>query len=268
MTMELRHALRSTSTQGRELIRSLARTLDDRGNESAVSTNGIAELIAECAVPGETFIVGVTGSVAVGKTTFCNAIAGHLRSTQQIEIVSTDGFLLSNDALNARGLSMRKGYPESYDRGLMSGVLQRLRWGPVRIPGYSHRTYDLAPELDRTIFRPDIVLVEGLGIGPGIDGRDLSSHMDMLVYLDASEQDLETWFVERFLALWKAAESDPRSFYARFRSLSEDEADAFARSVWTQINLPNLRDSITRGRDAADLVVQKAADHRLSLVSA
>ena len=92
--------------------------------------------------------------------------------------------------------------------------------------------------------------------------------MDMLVYLDASEQDLETWFVERFLALWKAAESDPRSFYARFRSLSEDEADAFARSVWTQINLPNLRDSITRGRDAADLVVQKAADHRLSLVSA
>lgn len=265
--MELRYASRSISAPRGELIQALVKGHDDSGEKSSVDTSGIAELLAECAAPGETFIVGVTGSVAVGKTTFCNAIANHLRSTLRIEIVSTDGFLLSNETLNARGLSMRKGYPESYDRNLMSGVLQRLRWGPVRIPGYSHRTYDLAPELDRTISRPDLVLVEGLGISPGADGRDLSSHMDMLIYIDASERDLEAWFVKRFLELWKAAEGDATSFYSRFRSLSEDEADAFARSVWTQINLPNLRDSISRGRDAADLVLQKAADHGLRLVS-
>lgn len=195
----------------------------------------IADVIAECATPGETLIVGVTGSVASGKTTFCSGVADRLRSTMRVEIVSTDGFLLPNAELEQRGLMLRKGYPDSYDVNLMSGVLQRVRWGPVRAPGYSHTTCDRAAELDRTIDRPDIVLVEGLGLSPTGKPRDPSTFLDLLIYIDAGEQDLETWFVRRFMNLWREADSNPASFYARFRTLSESQADTFARQVWAGI---------------------------------
>lgn len=225
----------------------------------------IAEILAECATPGETLVIGVTGSVAAGKTRFCSGIANHLRSTMQVEIASTDGFLLSNAALSERGLLKRKGYPESYDADLLSGALQRARWGPVRIPGYSHTTYDRAAELDRDIDRPDILIVEGLGLSPSGGQRDPAALLDLLIYLDASEDDLEAWFVRRFLKFWREAESNPTSFYARFRNLSPDAAEAFARQVWSDINLPNLRDHIAPAREHADLLISKAADHSMIL---
>lgn len=225
----------------------------------------IADVLAECATPGETLIVGVTGSVASGKTTFCTAVADRLRSTMRVEVVSTDGFLLPNSELTQRGLILRKGYPESYDVNLMSGVLQRARWGPVRTPGYSHTTYDRAAELDRTIDRPDIVLVEGLGLSPTGKPRDPSAFLDLLIYIDASEQDLEAWFVRRFMNLWREAETNPHSFYARFRSMTENEADAFARQVWAGINLPNLREHISPARQQADLLISKSANHDMRL---
>ena len=225
----------------------------------------IADVLAECATPGETLVVGVTGSVASGKTTFCTSIADHLRSTMRVEIVSTDGFLLPNSELADRGLLLRKGYPESYNLNLLSGALQRARWGPVRAPGYSHTTYDRAAELDRTIDRPDIVLVEGLGLSPTGKQRDPSAFLDLLIYIDASEQDLEAWFVRRFMNLWRDAETNGSSFYARFRTMSETEADGFAHQVWAGINLPNLREHIAPARQHADLLISKSANHDMRL---
>lgn len=232
-----------------------------------ITPAAIADILAECAVPGATLVVGVTGSVAAGKTTLCAAIASHLRSTQHIEIVSTDGFLLPNETLAARDLSLRKGFPEFYDAGLMSGTLQRARWGAVRIPGYSHKLYDRSPSLDRTINRPDILLVEGLGLSPGPHRRDPSSLLDILIYIDAAEPDLEAWFITRFMAFWREAETNSSSFYARFRSMTEAQAEDFSRSVWRGINLPNLRDHILPARDHADIVLAKTSDHALMLAS-
>lgn len=231
----------------------------------AADTTLIADVLAECATPGETLIVGVTGSVPSGKTTFCSGVADRLRSTMRVEIVSTDGFLLPNAELEQRGLMLRKGYPDSYDVNLMSGVLQHVRWGPVRAPGYSHTTYDRTAELDRTIDRPDIVLVEGLGLSPTGKPRDPSAFLDLLIYIDAGEQDLETWFVRRFMNLWREADSNPASFYARFRTLSESQADTFARQVWAGISLPNLREYISLARHQADLLISKSANHEMRL---
>jgi type I pantothenate kinase len=225
----------------------------------------IADVLAECATPSETLIVGITGSVAAGKSTFCASIADHLRSTMRVEIVSTDGFLLSNAELAERGLLLRKGYPESYDANLLSGALQRARWGAVCAPGYSHTTYDRAADLDRTIDRPDILLVEGLGLSPTGKQRDPSAFLDLLIYIDAKEQDLETWFVRRFMSLWSEAETNPGSFYARFRTMTKTEADAFARQIWAGINLPNLREHIAPARQHADLLITKSANHDMQL---
>lgn len=261
--------LRPTSRLKADPLQILRRERDgdpDAGADpSQVSTRGIADLLAECATADNTLVVGVTGSVAAGKTTLCNKVAQYLQSTLHVETVSTDGFLFSNATLAARDLSMRKGYPETYDHCRMSGALQRVRLGPVDFPGYSHRTYDLAPELDRTISRPDILLVEGLGLSPTPDGRNPRALLDMLIYVDASEGDLESWFVGRFMQLWRAAAGDEASFYFRFQSLNEEQAETFARTVWAQINLPNLRDNISRARAVADLVLTKSLDHTLRL---
>lgn len=211
-------------------------------------------------------VVGLTGSVAVGKSTLCAHLTPRLDPGLRVEVISTDGFLLPNDTLNARGLGLRKGFPESYDADGLFATLATLRVGPTRIPGYSHVTYDIDPALERTLERSDIVILEGLGFAPFPDGRSLADSLDLLIYLDASEEDLETWFSERFLGFWRAAESDPASFYAQFRHMDEAQADAFGRMIWSRINLPNLRDHIVLARDRADILLRKDAAHGLQLV--
>ena len=157
---------------------------------------------------------------------------------------------------------MRKGYPETYDVEGLGAVLRGVRNRPVTVPGYSHVIYDIDPVLARVVTRPDILIVEGLGLTPRPGG------LDLLVYLDADEADLEDWFSARFMDFWRAAETDPASFYARFRSMSEPETETFARArVWARMNLPNLREHIIRARDQADIVVRKRADHSLVLAA-
>lgn len=223
-----------------------------------------ADLAARIAArhrPGATLVAGITGSVAVGKTTLARQIADAL--PQRVEIVSTDGFLKPNAVLEAEGLSLRKGFPESYDRAALAAALAGLKSGPVTVPGYSHSIYDVDPAAARTISGADIVLVEGLGLAPDAAGQ--RPPLDLLLYIDAAEDDIITWFLARFMGLWEAAATDPASFYARFRHMSEDEARQFALSVWNGINRPNWIDHIARARDMADIVVMKALDHSLSI---
>ncbi len=201
------------------------------------------------------FIVAITGSVAVGKSAFAAALAQAF--PDQVEIASTDGFLLPNDLLERRGLTLRKGFPESFDNMALAAALAQARRGPVVFPGYSHVTYDVDAGLGARIDRPGVLIVEGLGLAPH------RRAIDALIYLDADEAILETWFVARFLRLWSAAEHDPTSFYTRFRLMDRDGAEAFARSVWKTVNLPNLREHIAPQRDHADLLVRKGPDHEI-----
>ena len=228
-----------------------------------VSPADLAARIATQRRPGETLVVGITGSVAVGKTTLARQIAEALPADLQVDIVSTDGFLKLNAVLEAEGLSMRKGFPESYDRAAMAGVLAGLKSGPVTVPAYSHTIYDVDPAAARSISGADIVLVEGLGLAPDATGQ--RPPLDMLIYIDASEDDIITWFLARFMGLWDAAATDPSSFYARFRHMNEAEARQFALSVWNGINRPNWVEHIALAKPQADIVVVKALDHSLAL---
>jgi type I pantothenate kinase len=212
-----------------------------------------------------TFLIGITGSVAVGKTTLAESLAKHLAGcsgSDRIEIVSTDGFLLPIDVLDASGLTLRKGFPESYDRALFGQTITKLKAGSAVVPVYSHRIYDIDPAAARRIEQADIVIVEGLGFPvPAVPP------IDAMIYIDAEVADIESWFVHRFMRLWHEAEHDPASFYFRFRNLSPQDAETFAHKVWTDINLPNLEHHIVHARDKADFVLKKARDHNMVLAS-
>ncbi|HEY3888771.1 MAG TPA: hypothetical protein VGL73_09355 [Caulobacteraceae bacterium] len=210
------------------------------------------------------YVVAITGSVAAGKSVFAAQLAADFAANPDrptVEIVCTDGFLMDNAALEARGLTQRKGFPESYDLEAMRAALAAIRRGATRFPGYSHVTYDIDPALARTLDPPDVLIVEGLGLQ--IDHGGL---IDALIYLDADEADLEAWFTERFIGLWTVAEHDPTSFYARFRHLDEAGARAFAKLVWEAINLPNLRDHIVAARGLADIVIRKGPGHAIEAI--
>jgi type I pantothenate kinase len=207
------------------------------------------------------FLVGLTGSVAAGKTTLAGALAAHWEAQGlAVDTVSTDGFLRPNADLDAAGLTARKGFPETYDHAAMSDALWAVRGGLTRFPGYSHVTYDIDPALARDVDAPDVLIVEGLGFSP-------ATPVDALVYLDADEADLEAWYRRRFLDLWSAGRNDPASFYHRFRSFDAWGAAGLAGAVWAQVNLPNLREHIAPLRAASRLVVRKGADHGLESLS-
>lgn len=219
------------------------------------------------------YIIGVAGSVAVGKSTFARilrAILARWPNHPRVDLVTTDGFLYPNRVLAERGLMDRKGFPESYDLRRLTRFMAELKSGAeeVRAPVYSHLVYDIIPDQETLIQRPDIVIVEGLNVlqtPDGVQRRSLrtfvSDFFDFSIYVDADEAHVEEWYVARFLTLRGTAFRDPSSYFRRYADLSEADAVATARRIWTEINGVNLRENIRPTRERARLVVRKARDH-------
>jgi type I pantothenate kinase len=227
------------------------------------SVVALADILRRLQAGRRVLVVGLTGPVAVGKSTLAAQLIEDLTTGPRAlaaASISTDGFLRPNAELNARGLTARKGYPETYDAAAMDAALLAIRTGGVLFPGYSHLAYDVDPTLARRIEPPDVLLVEGLGF------RE-TTPLDVRVYLDAEEADLERWYVGRFLGFCAAGREDPASFYFRFRELAPDGVADFARMVWREINLPNLRENIAPLRTNSHVVATKAADHSLAAIT-
>jgi len=225
------------------------------------------------------YIIGVAGSVAVGKSTTARVLQALLArwpNTPKVALVTTDGFLYPNAVLEREGLMEKKGFPESYDLPHLLNFLSGIKAGRrlMQAPIYSHIVYDVVPNDFIEIDRPDILIVEGLNVlqtgRPPKDGKAVpfvSDFFDFSVYIDAGEDVLERWYVERFLALRLTAFRDPMSYFHRYSRLSDDEAVATAKSIWSRINLVNLRDNILPTRQRADLILTKGADHLIDEVA-
>jgi type I pantothenate kinase len=219
------------------------------------------------------FVIGVAGSVAVGKSTISRLLRELLSrwdDTPNVELITTDGFLWPNAELEKRGLEKRKGFPESYDRRSLTRFVSQVKSGAaeVRAPVYSHLIYDIVPGAETVVKRPDVLIVEGINVlQPASSARiAVSDLFDFSIYVDARSSDIEEWYVERFLRLQRGAFSDPESYFHRYASLSEGEAIAMARSIWAEVNGPNLEQNLLPTRARADLVLRKGADHGVASV--
>jgi type I pantothenate kinase len=223
--------------------------------------------------PKVPYVVGIAGSVAVGKSTFARilqALLAQWPDHPKVDLVTTDGFLYPNRVLDERGIMNRKGFPESYDTKALLDVLRRIKSGDevVEAPVYSHVVYDIVPDEHVVVRSPDIVIIEGLNVLQTRSGAPefVSDYFDFSIYIDADEPDIEQWYVERFLALRASVFQDPNSFFRFYAELSDDEAVATARRIWHEINGLNLRENIAPTRDRASLVMHKTADHRVDRV--
>jgi type I pantothenate kinase len=260
-----------------EIYLPLARLLTVRAEAAAARAQATAQLLSTPELAQQPYLLGIAGSVAVGKSTTARLLQRLLSRwphPRTVELVPTDGFLLPNHVLEARGLLQRKGFPESYDRPALLAFLSAVRAGAtdVTVPVYSHLAYDVLPDQRRLLPQPQILIVEGLNIlqtgGPGPHSwRFASDFFDDALYVHADPLDIERWYVERFLALRQAAFADPRSYFHGYAGLSDEEARAVALDKWRTINEPNLRENIAPTRERATLVLEKRGDHRVEAVS-
>jgi type I pantothenate kinase len=221
------------------------------------------------------FVIGIAGSVAVGKSTtsrILQALLARWPNHPEVALVTTDGFLYPNAELERRGLLERKGFPESYDTAALVRFVGEIKAGAerVRAPVYSHLHYDVLPESYVEVSQPDILIVEGLNVLQTSTDSErrvfVSDFFDFSLYVDADEADVRRWYVQRFRRLRDTAFQDPRSYFARYASLSDAEADAEANAIWERINGRNLGQNILPTRTRADLVLRKGPDHSVERV--
>jgi len=226
------------------------------------------------------FIIGVAGSVAVGKSTTARVLQELLArwpDTPRVELITTDGFLYPNAELERRGIMDRKGFPESYDRRALVRFVAEVKGGKAEVeaPVYSHLVYDIVPDEKIVVRQPDILIVEGLNVlqppvsTPGQPTRStltVSDFFDFSVYVDARETDIREWYINRFLRLRETAFADPDSYFHRYARLDDDEAVALATRIWESINLPNLIDNVQPTRGRATAILRKSSNHAVDSV--
>ncbi len=225
------------------------------------------------------FVIGIAGSVAVGKSTTARILKELLArwpSSPKVDLITTDGFLYPNEVLRRDNLMERKGFPESYDIGALLRFLSAIKAGQpnVKAPRYSHLTYDVLPNEYTIVDQPDILIFEGINV---LQSRDLpaggrivpivSDFFDFSIYIDADEGLIHNWYVNRFMNLRKTAFRDPNSFFNRYASISEDAALSIAEGLWQNINLKNLRQNILPTRPRADLILSKGKNHLIETVA-
>ncbi len=262
----------------RQVYLPLSRLLSMYVESAASLYRAQREFLRQPQPPRTPFVIGVGGSVAVGKSTTARVLQqmlAHWPAHPVVSLVTTDGFLLPNAELRERGLLHRKGFPESYDRRALLRFVIDIKSGKdeVTAPTYSHLSYDVVPDRVVTVRRPDIVVVEGLNVLQQAptrpDGRPslaVSDFFDFSVYVDAATTDVRRWYVERFLRLRETAFRDPRSYFTRYADLTEGDAVLEATRIWEEINGPNLEQNIAPTRSRATLVLRKAGDHSVDWV--
>lgn len=223
--------------------------------------------------PKMPYVIGIAGSVAVGKSTSARILQALLMRWPEhprVELITTDGFLYPNAVLEERGLMNRKGFPESYDTKRLLQFVRDVKAGTpeVSAPVYNHVIYDVMADQEEVVHQPDILIIEGLNVlqvGSG-NTEFVSDYFDFSIYIDAREIDIEAWFTERFQTLRKTVFQDPNSFFRRFADLTQEQAIALAHEIWTGINGKNLKENIQPTRARASLVIEKGADHKVSAV--
>ncbi|MGB3696461.1 MAG: type I pantothenate kinase [Gordonia sp. (in: high G+C Gram-positive bacteria)] len=217
------------------------------------------------------FVIGIAGSVAVGKSTTARVLATLLSRWEthpKVDLITTDGFLLPTAELERRGIMHRKGFPESYDRRALLRFVTEVKSGTpeVTAPVYSHISYDIVPGEVHSVRQPDILIVEGLNVlqtGPTLTVSDL---FDFSVYVDAKTSDIEKWYISRFLQMRTGSFADPQSHFHFYSSLTDEQATIAARDIWTSINRPNLIENILPTRPRATLVLRKDGNHAINRV--
>ena len=223
------------------------------------------------------FIIGIAGSVAVGKSSTARLMRELLSRwpyTPRVQLITTDGFLYPNAVLRERGIMDRKGFPESYDRARLLDFMAAVKSGADRVeaPVYSHLTYDIVPGQVEVVTRPDVLIVEGLNVlqparavaGSTIGAVTVSDYFDFSIYVDADPAIIEQWYVNRFLTLRQTAFTDPQSYFRNYAELSDEEAVTRARTIWRTINYPNLVNNIAPTRERASLIIRKGHEHRVT----
>jgi type I pantothenate kinase len=284
LTADEVHRLKSTDdpidlNEVRRIYLSLSRLLSSHVESSQLLFEQRNRFLSMSDVFKTPFVIGIAGSVAVGKSTTARILKELLArwpSSPKVDLVTTDGFLYPNAHLIKNNILNRKGFPESYDTGALLRFLSAIKAGlpNVEAPGYSHLTYDVLPDRRQIIDRPDILIFEGINVLQSrslpADGKIIpmvSDFFDFSIYIDADENAIHRWYVDRFMRLRQTAFRDPNSYFHRYATISEDEAKEIAEGLWANINLKNLRENILPTRPRADLILRKGTNHLVETVA-